>query len=114
MPMMTFNGVRNSWLIDFRNSGLSTSSIWSAKKTSWAFACVRGTLTGFTTSYSQHESFKGLRGCETSYVDLIQLVCLRALCEISSDSRNQPSRPTAKAPSFCHKFDRRRAIPVQI
>ena len=55
MPMMTFKGVRISWLIDFKNSGLS---MLSAKKAAGMLGCFCGIFIGFTTSYSQRESIR--------------------------------------------------------
>jgi len=64
MPMMTFSGVRKSWLIDFRNSGLWTLSANKNSLTPPAWFC--GTLTGFTP-YTLTTNHKRLRGFETSW-----------------------------------------------
>ena len=51
MPMITFSGVRNSWLMPCRNSGTD----WSCVKASRGIAAGAGenSVVGFTISFSK-------------------------------------------------------------
>src|SRR6185436_4586843 len=63
--MITFKGVRKSWLIDFRESALSKVP---EKGVALTVACFCGTFTGFTLLIlsARIYSSRELRGCETS------------------------------------------------
>jgi hypothetical protein len=93
--MITFKGVRKSWLIDFRESALSKAPL---KDGALTVVCFCGTFAGFTLLFSQRESTHCDSGAVRPPVTLssIHVPCLGAAHLLRFSERDRDRGPVMK------------------